>query len=381
MSTTISSPSLGQRLRLSAARLRGGWRQARAERWEAPYLRDFERFYDALPRQEEAIFLFFTSGLLHWVHRALAFVPPEVNAVLLGSALEDDEIAWVKSHSERPFHHIPPRIDDNTALEFISRSARHDVGWLHIDCFVLDPSLFGAMFRFPEKTALNCIWSQPGPGEIEVLHSAFVTLNHRVREELRRDGLEISPMTYNYEGSPAGRTASERPLYSRVPDARQVELLAEVVPRDARGLPTYCVGSEYFEILEMYQLLARARGYGVHKPLHLVRDGSGSASSFSNEILHVSGVSTYRRYKEPGSGTYINQEEYLLLLQADFAILRAMGEDAPPRYGKLGGELAAELAQIGLDGAQVEQNLVGFLMSRGISQENCLRILGKAEGP
>jgi len=132
-------------------------------------------------------------------------------------------------------------------------------------------------------------------------------------------------------------------------------------------------------VMELYQLIAQALGYRLHTVRRLIRDGSVSAEHYSNEVIHVNGVSTYRKYKAAGPGkSYIDNQEYYLLLQADYAILAAMGEDVPERYRSLRSELASELATIGVSGEQTKQNLTGFLLSRGVSQESCARILGAA---
>jgi len=133
------------RLRLPFYRLRSACRQAVSSLQEKGDLLGFQEFYQRLPRHEDVIFMFFTTDLLHWLRRALEFVPPEANVVLIGSQLKQEEIAWIASLTARPFHHIESRVDDNTVLDFIFQTTRHSFGWLHIDCFVLNPSLFQEM--------------------------------------------------------------------------------------------------------------------------------------------------------------------------------------------------------------------------------------------
>ncbi len=363
------------RLLIVYYRLRGAVRQALSAFAERHDRREFAAFHRGLERKQDIVYLFFTTDLLHWLDRALVFVPPEVNAVLLGSDLTEDEIAWVRARSERPFHHIRSRVDDNTALEFIFGVAEQSFGWLHIDCFVLNPSLFAEMAALADDTVANCIWSHPIEGSPErALHSAFVFLNVSVIQKIRTLGIEVSPCSYNYRGGPKGRTITHRPLYNRVPKLHHIRLLHRVLPPGTYGLPEYPLRNAYFQILVLFQLVANALGYKLHHVRELLRDGTAGAESFSNEIIHVNGVATYKRYKdEPDS---IGGRFYPLLLQVDYLLLAGLGPEAPPRYRQLRGELAAEMERLHITEEAARQNLRAFLAERGITEDRAELILG-----
>jgi hypothetical protein len=372
------SLSPGMRLRLQLYRLRSAYRQAASARAErADFLR-FQEFYERLPNRENVIFMFFTTDLLHWLRRALEFVPEDANVVLIGSRLKAEEIAWIAAHTRRPFHHVESRVDDNTVLDFIFKTTRHSFGWLHIDCFVLNPEIFQEMATFADGVVANCIWSHPATGAVNALHSAFVFLNYEVMQAIRQRGIEVSPLAYHYRGGSLGRTPSDRKLYSRVPTARQIELLATVLPPGEGGLPKYPQGGVYFQLLVLYQLVANALGYKLHHVRELLRDGTGSPSSYSNEIIHVNGVATYKSSKETDKN--IGGRFYPLLLQADYHMLSLMADDAmPPRYVSLLDELRRELARLDITEEQTKRNLYGFLVQSGISEEKCREILGLAK--
>lgn len=363
------------RLRLGLRRMRATWRQVRTDLAYATQFRRFQEFHAGLRDDRNAIYMFFTSGLLHWLHRALKFIPADVNVVLIGSDLTLEERDWVATCG-RPFHHIDERVDDITVLEFIFRTTRHHFGWLHIDCFVLNPRLFDEMAAIGKDVVANCIWSHPMAGGVDTLHSAFVFLNYDVMRRLREEGIEVSPSTYNWEGSALGRTVTGRPLYSRIPTWRHAELLRRVLPDDPTGLPLYSQPGSYFQLLVLFQLVANALGYRLNHVRTLVRDGSGSAAHYSNEIIHVNGVATYRRCKEDERTTA--NLNYFMLLQADYAILSLMGGDMPPAYERLRDELARELQRLGVTEEQTRRNLSGFLLMRGISEERCAQILSAA---
>ncbi len=361
------------RLDLAYSRGRSMVRRARSDRQERPERDAFQAFYDRLPNQNHVLFMFFTGSLLHWVARACSFVPEHVNLVLLGSDLSAEELVWLRAHNRRPFHHIAERIDDNTALEFIFEHAEQDFGWLHIDCFVLNPELFDDMQRFPEDVAINCIWSQPGYNGLATLHSAYVVFNHQVLMTLRQQGIDVHPGAFHYQGTAAGRTAVHRPLFSRVPTNRQLELLSKVLPLDRTGLPKYPKGCDYFQVLVLYQLVAHAMGYRLQQVRPLIRDGSESANNFSSEIIHANGAATYQKRHDTQADI---ARFYPLHLQVDYAMLIAAGPALPSQYGKLRAVLESHLARHGLSQDRVVGHLTAFLLNKGISEESCARVLG-----
>ncbi len=373
-------------------RARDVWRQAVGAVVERQDRREFAAFHRGLVRRQDILYMFFTSDLLHWLDRALACVPPAVNLVLIGSDLSADELAWIRSRYRRPFHHIRSRVDDNTVLDLAFRAAAGNFGWLHVDCFVLNPRLFQEMADLPDDVVANCIWSHPaapsatgahdGPGAssadgAQALHSAFVFINYGVIRALRRRGLLPSPCSHHYQGAATGRTVTRRKLYSRVPRRRHVAQLARVLPPGADGLPQYPQRGNYFQVLVVFQLVANALGYRLRQVRDLRRDGTGSAANFSNEIVHVNGVATYKSYRD--DATTIGGRFYPLLLQADYVMLAALGDDVPPRYRQLRGELETELTRLRIPVRAARRNLGAFLAERGIAPDRAALILGKPE--
>src|SRR5829696_1905568 len=175
---------------LDAARQLAAERQAANDAFEREHLQAFRNFHAGLANRRNIVYMFFTSNLLHWLSRALSFVPEGVNVVLIGSDLGEDEQEWVLRKVRHPFHHIGSRVDDNAVLELVFATAEHDFAWLHIDCFVLNPALFDEMMSFGDGVAMNCIWVHPGP--VETMHSAFVAVRHSVLREIESKGIEAS---------------------------------------------------------------------------------------------------------------------------------------------------------------------------------------------
>lgn len=380
--TTPRPLPLKTRFDAALYRARGAWHDLQADRAEWSSLAAFRGFYDSLPDRRDIFYMFFTGGLLHWLARAVRFVPDDVNLVILGSGLHPDEVAWIRQHAGRPFHLINLRVDDNAALEIVFRASRHSFGWIHIDCFVLNPGLFREMAEIAPDVSINGIWTNGRAGDHPVPHSAFVFINQRAIDEIRRRGLPPSPRSYHYHGSTMGRFTGDRTSYSKVPGWRQIGLLRRILPLGEDGLPVYPTGSSYFPLLSMFQFTADALGFRLHQVRDLERGGSASAAQYSDEIIHVNGVATYRQvYREQAAkdSSLPLVQFYPLLLQADSAVLDQAGtETLPAAYRTLQAELGAELQRLGIPPGSVRRNLHGFLRQRGIRPATCERIFGPA---
>jgi hypothetical protein len=315
---------------------------------EEEHLLDFQDFYQGLPDRRAPFFMFFTSGLLHWVAWSMRFVPPEINLVVLGSALESDELAWVRKHLGRPFHHIELEVDDKTVWEFLFATSEHHFGWLDIDCFVLDPALFQAMTRIEPDVLANCAFSFRSLGGLDILLTYFLFLNVDVIRAVEAR-VPVSPCTYTYERSRAARVPAY--AYARTLTPGIVERLAQVLPLDPEGRPKFLTESHYFDTLQVYQLVAHSLGYRLNP----VRSPGRKTS---DEVVHIGKVSYYRtRWSDPDSPE--KRQAYALLLQTEYLALTRAPGSFPSRYVRLREELAEQLERLGIpaDARRIADNL------------------------
>src|SRR5215218_7246543 len=208
------------------SRWRGLYLQARSRRIEREHREEFQRFYASLPQKKDILYMFFTSGLLHWVSRALSFVPENVNVVLVGSDLQEDELTWIQENVRRPFHHIRLRVDDRAVWEFLFETNVNNFGWLDIDCFIFEPRLFREIVQIDPGVVANTVWSFQAPGGADMLCTFFVFLNVEAIRAVASE-IPISPNIYTYE--PIRRPASPY-AFSSLLTPRHVELLSRVLP-------------------------------------------------------------------------------------------------------------------------------------------------------
>ncbi len=374
----VSLEALGGQIAWRLCRARGIYRESREGRRLSPHRRRFQEFLSELGGRPGMFYMFFTGGLLHYVLRALELVPAHVEVVLIGAALAPEEVRWIEENIARPFHHIPLRIDDNLAIELVFDSSRHDFGWMHIDTFVINPELFREMTNLAPGVSINCIWTTGSAGSHVIPHSAFLYVNHQAVAAVRGAGLPASPRSYDYRGSGVGRYCGY-PAFSKVPGGREVRTLHALVPRGGNGLPVYPSGSSYYPLLAVFQLSAYSLGFRQHQVRSLVRSSAAASDQFSDEILHVNGVATYReiyrRYGEKDKSLPLVQH-YPLLLQLDYAVLDTVADRLPEAYRSLRKELQGDLARLGLPPEAAARNVRGFMQQMGLSSETGDRIVG-----
>jgi hypothetical protein len=311
--------------------------------------------------------MFFTSGLLHWVQRAASFVPDWVDLVFLGSGLTDDEDRWVRDHLGRPFHHMRSPVDDKSVWELLFATQTEHFGWLDIDCMVLEPELFREMSTVAEDHLANCAWSIPGRGGRQILRTYFLVLNADVIKSVTQN-VPVSPSVYSFEPSRRGRTT---PRGMTTPVSPRLErILRASLAVDPRARPPYLTQKDFYDTLQVYQLVSESLGYRVHR----VRELTDLQNS--EELVHLGRVSYYN-WAWGGSLLPANQQTIRVIAQADYLVLSQSCDGLPARYGERLRFLREELPRLGLptDVARLEGAMVQALVNEGVGLASARRIL------
>ena len=342
--------------------------EAATARIEQPHLAEFRQFWTSLPETRNAFVTFFTSGLLHWLDRCLAFVPAEVNLVLLGSCLEADEIEWIRANVRRPFHHIRLPADDKTIWEFLFQTATHNFGWLDIDCFVLNPEIYREISRIEADVAINGAWFFESRG-LDVLQTFLLFLNADVIRAVTSQ-IAVSPCTYSYRETRSSRTAPYG--YCRIVTPEIVDRLRPLLPNrsgDDGAPPAYLSEVDFYDTLQVYQMVAQSFGFGYRKVRALIRQNSA-------ELVHIGKVSYYST-AWGGTALTSNHRFYALLLQVDYVMLGRAHDRLPERYTERWVRLAAELERLGIstDLSQLRATLYEVMRQRGIGRDATARIV------
>jgi hypothetical protein len=348
-------------------------------RLERPHYRAFERFYETLEDKQNVFYMFFTSGLLHWLARTSACVPANVNLVLIGSGLDPEEQGWIRDNIKRPFHHVELRVDDVTIWEFLFRANRHNFGWLDVDCFVLNPNLFLEMVSVPTDVAINCTWTFPGPANVDILCTHFVFINVDVARKVRQS-VDISPCTYNNDGSRDGRDFSSY-AFSRIPSKKALSMVRKVIPADAEGQPLHPqkVGIFHFpcyDTLVLYQLVCQSLGYRLNKVRAL--DGHDTGA-ITEDLVHVVGVSYYDRSADTDHDGI--KQFYQFRLQLDYLLTSGLVTRLPSGYERRKAQLAERCAALNLSLDTFSKNVFSVLVQSGISRDVIARRFPELKDP
>ena len=327
-------------------------RQSRAE--EQANLREFAAFYRHEVRGLDApLFMFFTSGLLHWVSATLRRVPDDIPVVLVGSGLTGAELSWL-DRCGRPMHHVRMPIDDATMWDYLLETAERDFGWLDIDCLVLDRGILDDVRRLPPGAALNYVWAWDSGYGIDIACTHLLFVSVVAVAAVRQLAGRASANQYDYLCSP--RRFAPRRCFMNSPTEREHELLARLLPLDGAGRAVYPGDYRYFDTLVVFQLIARIAGYQVNAirplrrrlvvPTSLADDLPDSwPEDASDEVFHVFGVSYFNRY-------FHHPPIRLLYLALEALALDQM-PDPPESYVRRAAAVGLELADdnISLDAA------------------------------
>lgn len=333
----------------------------------APHLPDFEAFCARQPSRDGRFFMFFTSGLLHWVRQASSFVPRGVDLALIGAGLTDDEVRWAHDSLDRPFHHIERRVDDKTVWELLFATQNRHFGWLDVDCFVLDPRLFDDLRALRPEHFANTVWSYRGPEDRWVLRTYLLYLNALAVDTVPR-AIPVTPSVYSFDESRRGRTEPGATTETVTPEIER--LLRRALGRGSDGHPPYLTQPDFYDTLQVYQLAAESLGYRLHR----VRELSGYDNT--EEVVHLGRVSYYN-WAWGGVALPENRKAFQVIAQADYLVLSQAADRLPPRYRERLDHLRHELPRIGLptDIRRLESIMIRALAEEGIGQESARRML------
>ncbi|MGQ0825922.1 MAG: hypothetical protein ACT4OX_13000 [Actinomycetota bacterium] len=193
--------------------------------------RDFAAFLTSIGAGERRFYLAFGPDQLHWVWKALSFVPDRIPIALVGSGLNDAEEKFVRDLFARPFHNIALRVDVSTVWEFLFECAEGDFGWLDTDCFVLDPTIFDALMEDMSESVMTRTAFTFEP--LDLMRTPLWFWNAASLAHLRSEGPATTPGTYAMHPTAAGRYSSY--AICRLIEAGHVEAIRSVVGFDAAG--------------------------------------------------------------------------------------------------------------------------------------------------
>lgn len=329
-------------------------RRGREERVRAAV----QRFHDGLPSRENVFYLFFTTHLLHWLAKTESFVPRDCNLVLIGSGLQPEEAAWVRDRIHRPFLHLDEEVDLDLIWDVLFDVNRRNFGWLDVDCFVMNPTLFREMATIRADEAINTVWTHAACGPTKrpfhVLESYFLFFNAAVIDRLRAE--KVLPR-------PSAKTAT----------LRQIEALKRLIPADegsrehldrlGGGAFAHRLLNFTFARLALFQLVANARGFKLNRVRFLTEiDTFNAYNYYSDEAIHVfPSIRGYEHRNWAGS-------DQKLRLASDYLLMTSMLDELPPMYRARKRFLDGKLHHLPFPIDQAPAQIREYLSARGVTE-------------
>lgn len=244
----------------------------------------FKKFYEQLSYKQGIIFIFFTSGLLFFLRKALCNISKSIKIILLGAGLLEIEVNWVLDHYAYPFYIFEKYIDDRFVWELLFNTCSSDFGWLDVDCFIKNPDLLNELCDIDTNTAVNTVWSFKSEyiSQIEFINTYLVYVNVFVLQQVRNSiNPSLSPSVYIYPEDPPFTYAEYKII-----NPEQSWGIDEII---SKRLHSY---RYFFDTLHFYQIVATGQGYLCEKKRNLINHVNGLENYFSNEIIHI-GSSCY----------------------------------------------------------------------------------------
>lgn len=324
-------------------------------------LQSFREFYDQLENKQHIFYMSFLSGYLHWVAKALEFIPKDTNIVLIGHGLTKDELSWINRNTSAPLFCFDPAVSLCSVWKFLFKINEYHFGWIDIDCFVLNKQIFHEMTEINNDVAINCAWTRSylNLKGLESLYTPLLYLNADIIKKVESENLSVMPCDYGYALG-----------HYRIPKAKHIKLLRKILVIDNRGrvlddqgYPLNAIAR--FDYLFLYQLITQALGYKLHRvrKLKITKD---VRDQLSNELLHMSTVT-----QETDKPQSLYDQ---LKLQAEYLLIRSQLHNLPDQYQAINNKIERKIeAFIGTSYGQIQQTIRKFLVSGGIDERSLKR--------
>jgi hypothetical protein len=301
----------------------------------------------------------------------MEFVPDETNIVIIGTAMTQEEQAWIRENIKRPFFHAELEIDHNSAWEFLFETNQNNFGWLEIGCFVNNSTLFGELAKIEDDVAFNCVYTHTERHR-RTFMEFLLFVNIRAIRAVQAKKIKVSPSRHSYDGKVRREHCH---AYHRVPRGRDRTLLRNILREEAgaaaKGLRGQ-IGSQkvfelYFFIGHLFYLYAQPLGFRIKRVRHLTAPTHVNYYNFfSDEVIMPLHISRYEVvYPENGPKF---KTDFDITLQAEYMVLRSMVSKLPPAYAKRLWDLEVKILGRGLPLWDAGKNIIEYLENFGVSR-------------
>lgn len=239
----------------------------------------FAQFYDNLGNHRNIFYIFFTGGLLFLLERAIGLIPDDINVVLLGSDLEEDEINWLYNNIEKPLFVINEYIDDRLMWEILIECNVNNFGWLDVDCFVFNKNIFYEVMNIDQNTCIQgCFYKD----QDFIVTTNFMFINIELVKKII-SLTKIAPCYYYVNDSSSAVLTNAEKFTKEQCTMLNDEVLGII--KEGRY--------EHFDTWELFQAAAYSLGYSSKSIRNIHLSLATYYSFVSNELIHLSSSSYF----------------------------------------------------------------------------------------
>lgn len=315
----------------------------------------FQRFYKDYENKENIIYMYFTSNLLHYVAKSSSLVPKDINLVLIMAGVTDEEESYVGKVIKRPYVRLQNVYRDGYIWEMLFMTNHHNFGWLDIDAFIFNESIFYEMIELKDEVAVNSVWNRKYLkfGIDEYFANTFFQFhNIKCIKQVLNKYENITPIVCEYE---IDETIDY--FYSHsVPDNLR-GLIIEKYPEVANRT------CNFYDTTYLYQIFAFIEGYKVGR----VRELCVSDQYYSNEAIHLG--SSYFMYRIKLRDTP-NRIYFRFNMRYSYALLIKYIDNLPNQYQEYRKVFEENMLsnKVKIDMEDVNNHITAYLKRHGLSE-------------
>jgi len=214
-------------------------------------------------------------------------VPADVNLVIITAGVDQDEKDIIEKYIGREVIYLENVYPDMSIWEILFRYNKYSFGWLDVDCFVFDSSLFKDLSDLNDGVGVNTVWAgRFSRYQIEdwLGNTFFAFYNKRAMNEIFDKYGFISPRIARFPDKDLNYLDKE--CYVDISE-EQIELLKDKFPlfkENERG---------YFDTTHLYQIYILMNGMKIGR----VRNVDSLKEYYFNGALHLGGCNRIHVYR------------------------------------------------------------------------------------
>lgn len=285
----------------------------------------FLEFYNALENKNNIFYMFFSNHLLHWVNKAIQFVPTDINLILISAGLDQEDLTWVKKEINTPIFILDEYVSNNYILDMLLKNNNCNFGWIDIDCFILNPNLFHKLITIDKNHLLNCVWafSCLNNKDIKLLNTYCIYFNIEAYHHIYNK-TNIGPFPYAYN------CTEKENADVHILSGHQENIMKKYFHNMEYPINTNakeCHSPNYFDTLIAYQLAGKEFGYDIN---HITKNNSWNY--FSDVAIHIGASSQLNKLFNMNKTMLEHPKHKMLITLIYFLILQMQERNYMPSY-------------------------------------------------